>query len=151
MTMLTQHENHVTLVSMAELTDGDAAFAEAMKRRRIELGISQAALASELALELGRAVSQQAVALMEAGSRRVTVGEAQVIASVLETDVDYLLHGRLSGREAVATLGRALDRIAGIAGGQDVRRAIWSVMGESIKLNHLDHAAWMEGGDDGND
>lgn len=71
-------------------------FTRQMKRRRAELGLSQADLA-ERVVRLGGSMYQQTIAKIESGSRAVRLSEADVIAKALETTVTRMLSSAIEG------------------------------------------------------
>ncbi len=68
----------------------DERFAESFRKRREMLGLSQSEVAEKMT-ERGFACHQQTIAKVERGARSVRIGEAQALAAIVETSVDYLM------------------------------------------------------------
>ncbi len=83
--------------------EADDLFAENTRRVREERRLTQGALAA-LLLELGVNLPQQTIYKIETGKRRVTVGEAVVIAEALDVNVMALMRGAEAYESAVASL-----------------------------------------------
>lgn len=85
-------------MQQSENTRSDASTAEeefgrAMRRGREDLGLSQRAFASKL-VDAGLAVDASAVSRIENGTRAVRIGEAAIIAAVLNLNVSEMLTGQ---------------------------------------------------------
>jgi transcriptional regulator with XRE-family HTH domain len=90
----------------ADLTAADKRFAENLRAARERAGLSQRALAEEMA-ELGFRFRQQTIARIEAADRVVGVGESRALARACHTTVDALVRPGELGREAWLILDAA--------------------------------------------
>ena len=71
-------------------TEPDRWFAENLRRERDRIGMPQHLLAERLARSLGRPYSQQTIAQIENGTRKVSIGEAQELARAVGSDAGTL-------------------------------------------------------------
>jgi transcriptional regulator with XRE-family HTH domain len=84
----------------------DQRFAQNLRAAREHAGLSQAALAAEMA-EMGYPFHQQTIARIEGGSQRVRLAEALALARSVRTSLDALARPAGLAREAYQILDSA--------------------------------------------
>ncbi|OBG18340.1 hypothetical protein A5768_31840 [Mycolicibacterium fortuitum] len=104
----------------------EAGFGERVRDARQERKWSQKQLAEKLALDAS------AISRLEQGTRAIRLGEAALIARVLDVDLDFLVYGDL---DPVAALRRA--RAEADSRMHVVRRAAQAMAGEYLEIIYL--------------
>lgn len=89
---------------------------ERIKARRTELGMSQGDLAKKIGFE-----SKQAVSKIEAGDRGISVERLELIASALDTTVDYIM-----GMEKMDLISEIYDELKELP--EDYLRSLLSII-----------------------
>lgn len=84
---------------MADTPEALAWIGSAVRKRRVDLGLSQAQLANVLTTAMGMPMDQPAIAALEAGKRQVGVVELMVFAAALRCTLNGLLYGPVAEGE----------------------------------------------------
>ena len=127
-----------------------AAVSEAIRRRRSELGLSQADLAARLA-DHGRALQVSAVSKMEAGDRRVDVDDLVGLAAALEVTAEQLLSGDTDDPEIVRHADALMPVVEAAREVREVTQLSYRQIGDALSflgalLDRVDASRLAKGG-----
>lgn len=119
-------ESEKTADKAASVQQTEAGFGERVRDARQERKLSQKQLAEKLDLDAS------AISRLEQGARAIRLGEAALIARVLDVDLDFLVYGDLDPAAALRRARAQADNRM-----HRTRRAAYEMAGEYLEIIEL--------------